>query len=666
MLDTLPPADPPGAIIVVTGNALPDPAAERAYHVDVLDRSDLTDAPAQRLDVLLKALPAIQYFRRSNADSAHPTSQGVTLRALGGNASSRALLVLDGVPQADPFGGWVNWPAYDPSGLEEVRVVRGGGSVGYGPGALGGAIDMRSFSGREMRGSFEAGSRQSLDGRLYAGTRLGRGLASLNVQAGQGDGFVPITAGTRGPVDRRAPYREGSARGRIVTPLGGGIELQLGGLAFFDRRERGVPFTGNRTRGYDDSVRLVRTGRWQWAALGYAQRRDLRSSFASVSDERDSASQVSLQHVPASGWGAGFELRPPLASADLRAGADVRFTQGESRESFGFVDGDPTRRRLAGGRGATQGLFAEASLKRGQVTLSAGARLDHWRISEGELIERPLAGGPPTRDDQYPARTGWQPTGRLGLVAELSDSTSVRAAVYRGWRLPALNELFRPFRAGADATAANALLHPETLWGAEAGIDYRARGIGLSLTAFVNRLSNAIANVTLGHGPGMFPGVGFVAGDYRQRQNLDAILVKGIEGSATVRRGPWSFEFGASLSRARVNSDGAAAALDGLRPAQTPALALSGGVGWEDGGRAAKIVVRHSGPQYEDDLNRQKLPPATTLDAFAAWPLTDRLQLVARGENLLDETVVAGIGDDGAIERSAPRTLWLGVRFRAK
>jgi vitamin B12 transporter len=58
-------------------------------------------------------------FRRSDARSGQPTSQGVTLRALGGNAASRALLVLDGMPQSDPFGGWINWPAYDPATLAE-------------------------------------------------------------------------------------------------------------------------------------------------------------------------------------------------------------------------------------------------------------------------------------------------------------------------------------------------------------------------------------------------------------------------------------------------------------------------------------------------------------------------------------------------------------------
>jgi vitamin B12 transporter len=44
--------------------------------------------------------------------------------------------------------------------------------------------------------------------------------------------------------------------------------------------------------------------------------------------------------------------------------------------------------------------------------------------------------------------------------------------------------------------------------------------------------------------------------------------------------------------------------------------------------------------------------------------LTERLQLVARAENITNALVVAGIGGDGAVERATPRTLWIGVRLR--
>src|SRR5689334_2594483 len=162
LADALPP--PPPAI-VITGNALPEAKAERVYTVERIGRREIEQSPSHELDQLLKDVPGLQLFRRSDARSGHPTSQGVTLRALGGNASSRALLVLDGVPQTDPFGGWINWPAYDPDDLRQVRVVRGGGSVANGPGALAGTIEMVSRADSGLSGEADYGSRDSLEAR---------------------------------------------------------------------------------------------------------------------------------------------------------------------------------------------------------------------------------------------------------------------------------------------------------------------------------------------------------------------------------------------------------------------------------------------------------------------------------------------------------------------
>ena len=669
MQATLPP-EPPHAAIIVTARALPDPAADRAYAVDRIDGRRLSNAPSTQLDQLLKDVPGLQLFRRSDARSGHPTSQGVTLRALGGNASSRALLILDGVPQSDPFGGWVNWPAYDPASLAEVRVVRGGGSVANGPGALAGTIEMRSRLEDVVTADAWAGSRKSLEGRVFAGLPVGRGTLGLSGRAARGDGFTPITADTRGPADRPAPYKEASLRAYWAAPLTSEVDVQLSGLGFIDRRERGVDFTQNRTDGADGSVRFVSHGRWQWSALAYAQWRELESSFASVSADRSTATRVSLQDaVPSHALGANFEVRPPVGRAvELRLGGDARRSEGESRELFNYMAGEPTRRRRAGGDSLNAGLFAEATADLGRLTLSGGGRIDRWRISDGKLVERVIATGASLRDEQYSGRSGWRPTGRAGAVYDAGGELSLRSAAYLGWRMPTLNELFRPFRAGADATAANPLLDPEHARGAEIGARFNRSGVTLSATAFVNRVSDAIANVTLGQGPGLFPGVGFVGagGTFRQRQNLDAINVRGIEASAEVRHGELTANLGASFTDAEVQGTGPAVELDGLRPAQTPKVALTAGLAWESRGRALSLVVRHVGSQFEDDLNEDKLKPATTLDAFAAWPLTRTLQLVARGENLFNELVEAGIGGDGSIERATPRTLWIGLRLNSR
>jgi outer membrane receptor protein involved in Fe transport len=232
--------------------------------------------------------------------------------------------------------------------------------------------------------------------------------------------------------------------------------------------------------------------------------------------------------------------------------------------------------------------------------------------------------------------------------------------------MPTLNELFRPFRAGVDATAANPDLKPERLAGAEAALEYGRGPWRLSATAFVNRLRDAIANVTLGQGPGIFPEVGFVAagGTYRQRENVEAVNVRGLEASAEWTRGPWALRASASLTHARMEARGAAAFLNGLRPAQTPNFAGTLSASWQQDGKGAEIELRRIGGQYEDDLNTRLLRAATTLDASVSWPIGRRLQVVGRAENLTNALVMAAFNGDGSIERATPRTLWIGLRLR--
>ncbi|MFL6848072.1 MAG: TonB-dependent receptor plug domain-containing protein, partial [Sphingomicrobium sp.] len=493
------PPPPPEQPIIVIGNALPEAKAEGVYTVERITRREIEQSPSHQIDQLLKDVPGVQLFRRSDARSGHPTSQGVTLRALGGNASSRALLVLDGVPQSDPFGGWVNWPAYDAPSLSQIRVVRGGGSVAYGPGALAGTIEMISRADTGASGELDGGSRSSVDGDARLGIVAGGGVLSISGQSGRGDGFVPVTAATRGPADERARYREWSGKGRWVAPVGGSIELQASLDGFHDWRTRGTDFTVNRTNGADASVRLVGRAIWQWSALAYWQWRNLMSSFANVSPGRITATRVSLQDsVPSHGIGGSFELRPPMPERlQLRFGADARRTSGESRELFAYVAGNPTRRRFAGGETLTGGAFAEATADVGKLTLTGGGRIDHWQVTNGHLFEKVIATGAVLRDEKDSKRAGWLPTARGGAVVKWDSGLSLRTAAYLGWRMPTLNELFRPFRAQLDATAANPDLDPEKLAGAEVGGEYQHGEIRLAVTGFVNKLKNAIANVTL-------------------------------------------------------------------------------------------------------------------------------------------------------------------------
>jgi len=570
--------------------------------------------------------------------------------------------MLDGVPQADPFGGWIAFGALDPHAIDRIRITRGGGID-----AVAGTIIIDSRAPDDaIDAALLGGSRSSIDARALGGLRWGDGFASLSGNFARGNGFVPVVAADRGVADQRAPYRQGAVRARLVQDVGGDIEAQVNLSTYRDRRERGTDFTDNRQRGSDASLRLVGKGATRWSALVYAQDRRFDSQFAAVNADRSAASLTLEQRVPARGYGARVEVAPKLGSVETRIGAEWRRVSGETDEDFRFVAGSPTRQREAGGRNVVAGLFVGASWSDGGWSVATEARADHWSMDDGRLIEKDLAGTLLT-NSRFADRSGWEASGRVAAGRRLGETLALRSAAYRGWRLPTLNELYRPFRAGRDATAANAGLDPERLDGIEAGADWTpVRGAKLSATLFANRLKGAIANVSLGSGPAVFPGVGFVAagGAFRQRQNVEAISTRGIEIDGSWSRGPWRAALSYALTDARIEAGGAAAALDRKRPAQVARHSGSASFGWGRDKLALDATARVTGRQYEDDSNSRALPAALTFDGTARVAVRRNFDIEARVENLFDKRIIATLASDGTRERALPRTIWIGLRIR--
>ncbi|MEW4467977.1 TonB-dependent receptor [Parasphingorhabdus sp. JC815] len=659
--------------ITVTGLPLPD--ADDAYSTTViaLDRET-------RVENALRDVPGLQQFRRSDARTANPTSQGITIRGLGGNASSRAVLLLDGVPQADPFGGWVAWPGYDALALGSARITRGGGSGAEGSGAIAGTVELFSQNvGNLIELGAAYGSRDSVEGDILFGRELGQGQLTISANYARGDGFIPIIKSQRGDVDRPSEYEQSGVAVRYVAPLTGNTELQANVRAFTDDRERGFAFSENHNDGADASIRLVnRSADWQWSALAYVQIRNFDVSFGGVADDRNSVRRVFEQYsVPSTGLGARFEVRPPVGeNVELRIGGDWRRTEGETKENYFFADNDtPRRSRNAGGSTAIYGAFVEASVQASEaLTLTGGGRMDYWTIDNGFLREieliNPFPGSVRT-DERFANRDGTEFTARGGFAFDATHQLTLRGAAYLGWRLPTLNELFRPFRVGADATAANALLEPERVKGAELGLDWSGEIVSLGITAFYNELDDAVANVTIANGPGLFPGVGFVSGNgtYSQRQNLDSIESKGFEVDTAFDLGNLVTDLSAraayAYTDARVNGSGDAAPVDGLRPAQIPKHNVSAGLRWQqDSGTGVSLSLRYISSQFEDDQNSQRLDEAFTVDGGVAFAVSDRLLVEGRVENLFNARVETAISNTNIIERAFPRTFWIGLRSR--
>src|SRR5256886_8237497 len=117
-----------GEEIVVTATRSPRPIRDVAAAMIVVPRVELERSPAKTLDELLPIVPSLGLFRRSSRLAADPRSQGVTLRGVGPSGVSRSLVLVDGIPANDPFGGWVYWRAVPRPGLERLGGGSGGGA----------------------------------------------------------------------------------------------------------------------------------------------------------------------------------------------------------------------------------------------------------------------------------------------------------------------------------------------------------------------------------------------------------------------------------------------------------------------------------------------------------------------------------------------------------
>lgn len=641
----------PAGEILVTGRGLEATPGTPAYSNVAIAREAIVSSASGRIEDVLTSVAGFQQFRRSDSRASNPSAQGVTLRALGGNATSRALVLLDGVPMVDPFFGYVPLTALAPDGLAAIRVTRGGGSGPFGAGALSGTIEMES-AGPEALGLVSAQLLGSHRGETEASAsvapRLGEGFAVVSGRWDRGQGFWTTPVSQRSVASVRARYESWSTAVRAVAPLSDTVELQSRISVYRDNRVLRFRGADTSTQGEDASVRLVGRGDWQFDALAYVQSRNFTNIVVSATSFRPTLDQFD---TPAQGLGGKFELRPPVGeSRVLRLGVDWRRFSGTMHENaLQATSGTVTARRRAGGNNTDLGFYAENDLALGPVVLTGGLRADRTVIADGYFEVRNTAGALTSRTD-YATQSDWTVTWRAGALLKATDAITLRVAGYTGLRQPTLNELYRPFTVFPVTTQANAQLRNERQEGFEAGIDLTpVNGARLSLTAFDNRIEDAIANVTIGT-------------NLRQRQNVSRIRARGVEATAHFETGILRFDGSLAWTDAELRN-GATSELTGKRPAQTPRIAASGtlalvpAAGWQ-----VAATLRHVGLQYEDDLQRDSLPAATTVDLFAQVPLAAGTSLVLRGENLFDEEIVTR-NSGGSIDLGNPRTLWAGVRF---
>jgi outer membrane receptor protein involved in Fe transport len=614
--------------IVVTSARSPEPAAQATGPVTVVPGAEVERAKS--LDEALRRDPSFAVFRRSSSLVADPSSQGVNLRGIGPSGVSRALVLEDGVPLNDGFGGWMYWGSVPRLGIERVEIAPGASSALYGSSALGGVIQVltRPIEDRaelELQGG-AFGTAEAAATVSALGERIG---ASLDVEGLRTDGYRVIA--TAGQVDQPAWSRRAAARGRVEARLTDELTASARLAGFVEEENGGTRYTTASAR---EGLLAVGLSGFGVEARAFARWARFAQDRAQIQPGRVGDNLASTQRAPADEEGISVQW----SGHGFLIGADARRVFGRSIEDIRLP---ATVWRSVSGEQRQGGAFAQKILDVVPWLRVQGAvRIDYWHNLGGLRHAVPSS----TPDPDLPDRSDLAVSPRLSVLVRALSWLSLRAAAYRSFRAPTLNELYRPFQAGPVRTEANPLLGPETLLGAEAGFETR----WLRATAFLAQLRDPITNAT-------------VVPNLQMRQNIGSARVRGIEVQSfwapleTVRLSlAWTF------TDARVTSGD----LNGRTLPQDPRHRIAAAASFADlRWFEADLALRWTSDQFEDDRNVFRLPGFAVLDVQLSRTFAPGWALFAAAENVLDRRYLVGL-QGGVATVGQPLFVRAGVRAR--
>jgi len=623
-----------------------------------LPEEAIADTPALSLDEVLRQIPSFTLFRRTPGWSANPTAQGVSLRGLGASGASRALVLADGVPMNDPFGGWVYWNRVPRTELEAIEAAVGPESDVYGTDALGGAIQLlrRSVQDKFLSIDSSFSNLVTPNGSASGGLRMRAWTLEGAVQGVRTNGYVPVRPEDRGAVDTVVRSEWTGADATVERMIGQRGEVYLRGNYYAEARQNGTPLQTNNA-----NIRELTLGS-EWATGGggrlsvrmFGGSEQLGQSFTAIAVDRNLEVLTRLQRVPVEQIGGTAEWSGTVRGQTMYLGTDVRHIEGESDETA-FALGIPSAALRSGGTENLYGVTGQAYLHpHPRVLVSVGARVDHWTNTSGFSSNLPLATKIGTvvrfadRD-----QTAFSP--KIGMQVRLTDRVRLFGSASNAFRAPTLNELYRSFRVGNVLTMANATLKPEKLRGYEAGLRVRAGKHGMLQSSwFWNRINGPVANVTQTTTPALIT---------RQRQNLGQTRSRGIDTrfELTVNKS-LSMSVGYLYAKATVTDFPGTPSLVGLWIPQVPRHTATAQV------RLSRMKLgtlalqaRYQGQQFDDDQNQFPLAGYFTLDLFAAHTLRPGVEVYVGAENMFDRRYE--VGRTPVLTIGPPAMAKVGIRW---
>ncbi|WP_174297684.1 TonB-dependent receptor [Sphingomonas bacterium] len=651
----------PTGDIVVTATRSVRSIADVPASVSVVTAAQIEGTPARTIDDVLRRVPSVD-LPVASTNEQHPTDTIVSMRGLSGIS---ALVLLDGVPLNDAFFGYVQWSEVPLATVDRVEVVRGGGATLWGNYALGGVVNIitRPIDRTGLVAEAAGGSRGSYrtDGHAaLAGD--GFGLA-IDGGVNHSDGYVEQVESARGAIAVPTSF---TAR---TAALSGNADLAPGLTA----RARASYYDNDHnflTRLNTNNQRTWRyTGTLGWKpadrdSVDLTVFHDDGRFVTNNTGAPDGADPNDAEYVQNShrtrfdDWGASLIWTRTFTGLlrALSAGADYHSIQGRDDAAIFDQTGAHIRTDTGAGRQRFLGGFMQADIRPlNRLQLLFSLRYQDFYNYDG------LDNTPGGLGTNVASRHGSDVDPRLSIRYDLPAGFALRGAVYRAFRAPTLDNLYRGASVPGYILYGNAALKPETLEGVEAGFDVDRGPVRFQATAYASRIADVLTYRYLS--ADALP-AGFDVG--ARLINAARARSRGVEAELTWRPAASldaTLAYTYADSVVTRNPDDPASV--GVQQSGIPRHRVSAGLDWTGPyGIRVSPRVRYLTRTNGDTDGVYRTDAHVIADLAASAPLRHGLEAFVQAENLFDRRYIGTNDGFTAALYGKPFTATAGFRLK--
>jgi iron complex outermembrane receptor protein len=476
--------------VVVTASRFKDRYDDKPVNMTVIGPEDIRRSPAKTVPDLLAEQAGVQIHDFFGNNAATTT---IDLRGFGITGTQNTLILVDGRRVSDIDQSGVQWSAIPLTLVERIEIVRGGGSVLYGDGAVGGVINIITRSPLDGR---EQGS---LRARAGAYNTLETGFTARYRSGDFGLGFFASNLDSDG-YRRNNQNRQSNAAADLRWLTEGG-ELALRMAA----DNQGIRLPGARqVQPSAGTNQLVSDRRGAQTPLDWAQRNGNRLSFDWL--QRAGGAEF----VFGAGWRGKEQISyfdfggfPDYRIADLEvwsltprvrwspdlpggkhtlvAGLDWHQWDYRLRRSNSTLNiGTPFN--VIDAQQSTLGAYVQDTLRVSpRLTLTAGLRHERFKANASDTFNAAAPGGafgsgaPPAAQNE--SARAWEAGARYALTPLLA----LTGKTARSYRFANIDEVYETSAAFLNQFQ---FLRPQTAQHHELGMEWRQAALWLRAALF--------------------------------------------------------------------------------------------------------------------------------------------------------------------------------------